>query len=146
MAREIDLTKKLSDFDRQYLVDRDRWRDLALADGHEDIERAKRDAVERNDLTQGRRPPTLVGEAAVVEEANAQQAQGPVDPLADKPYEEWPYKALQEELKVRKQEAVDAGMEQSEADELYKAGGAQADLVRRLEADDERVAGQENQQ
>jgi len=147
MSREIDLTKPLTEDERQYLIDRDKWVMLARADGHDDVERAKREAVERNDITQGRRPPTLVGEQAVVQQINAQMAveQENPDPLADKPYDEWPYKALQEELKVRKQEALDAGMDQAQADELYKAGGAQADLVKRLEADDERVAALESQ-
>lgn len=138
MSREIDLSKPLSDYDRQYLVDRDRWRDLALADGHEDIARAKREATEANDITQGRRPPTLVGEAARVQEANA--APAPADPLADQPYSEWPYKALQEEIKARLQEALDAGVPEVEAREKFKAGGKQADLVKILEEDDAEIA------
>lgn len=138
MSREIDLTKELSAEDRQYLVDRDRWRALATADGHDDPERAKRDAVAANELTQTRRPPTVVTHEAVVEEANQQQAaaQENADPLADKPYEEWPYSALQEELKARLQEALDAGMAEADARERYKAGGKQADLAQRLTDDD----------
>lgn len=144
MSRKIDLTEPLSDEDRQYLVARDRWRDLALADGHEDVDRAKREASEANDITQGRRPPTVVGEAAIVQAANEQAAQEPVDPLADVPYSEWPYKALQEEIKVRLQLALDAGVPEVEAREKFKAGGNTATLVKILEDDDEENADEEN--
>lgn len=139
MSRKIDLSEPLSDEDRAYLVDRDRWRDLALADGHEDMDRAKREASEANDITQGRRPPTLVGEAARVQAANAEPTP-PADPLADLPYDQWPYKALQEEVKVRLQEALDAGVPEVEAREKFKAGGNTATLVKLLQDDDEENA------
>jgi len=135
MSREIDLTKKLSDEDRQYLVERDRWRDLALADGHEDIERAKREATEANDISQGRRPPTLVGEPARVAEANASQA--PVEAEEDLPYEEWSYDELKAELDARKTDAIAGGMNTEDANKRYSKGGSQKDLVQRLHDDDE---------
>jgi hypothetical protein len=139
MSRKIDLSEPLSDEDRAYLVERDRWRDLALADGHEDIDRAKREATEANDITQGRRPPTLVGEAARVQAANAEPSP-PADPLADLPYDRWTYKALQEEVKVRLQLALSDGMPEVEAREKFKAGGKAAELVKILEDDDEENA------
>lgn len=138
MSRKIDLSEPLSDEDRQYLVERDRWRDLALADGHEDVDRAKREATEANDILQGRRPPTLVGEAAIVQQANA-TADGaePTGEEEDLPYDQWTYKALQEEVKVRLQLALDDGMPEAEAREKYKAGGKATELVALLEKDDE---------
>lgn len=143
MSRDIDLSKPLSAADRQYLVDRDRWRDLALADGHEDPERAKRDASEANDITQGRRPPTVFGEQALVQQANAET---PVEPEEDIPYSEWTFDELKAELDARKADAIAAGMSEEDAKKAFSKGGGQNDLVARLEADDERVAPQENAQ
>ena len=140
MSREIDLSQPLSDEDRQYLIDRDRWRDLALADGHEDIARAQREATEANDITQGRRPPTVFGEQARVQAANADAAPTSDEGEEDLPYEEWTFDELKNELDVRKADAVEAGMSEEEAKTLYSKGGGQKDLVARLYADDERVA------
>src|SRR5687768_691635 len=142
MSRQIDLTKKLSDEDRAYLVARDRWRDIALADGHEDVNRAKREATENNDILQGRRPPTLVGEQALVQQANENP---PTSTEEDMDYDSWSFDDLKQELDVRKEEALAEGMSPDEANKLFSKGGGQKDLVARLVADDERV-GQQNQQ
>lgn len=140
MSRKIDLSSSLSDDDRQYLVDRERWSDIAIADGHEDPERARREAAQAADVKFLRRPPTVFGEQALVQAANAEQS--PSEPEEDLPYEEWTFDELKAELDVRKADAVAAGMSEEEAKALYSKGGGQKDLIARLEADDERVAAQ----
>lgn len=148
MSREINLEEPLSEEDRQYLVERDQWRKIAAADGHGDPERAKREASarwkeRRSPSAAPPQPPTVLAGDLTTPPAGDGDGGGDGGSLDEKPYDEWPYKALQEELKVRKQEALGEGMEQAQADELYKAGGSQADLVKRLEEDDERAAGQQ---
>lgn len=143
MSREIDLSKPLSDEDRAYLVDRDRWRDLAVADGHEDIARAMREAVEANDVRQGRRPPTVFGEQALVQQANAETPPPPPGEEEDLPYDQWTFDELKAELDVRKADALADGMGEDEAKTLYSKGGGQKDLIARLEADDARVTAQQ---
>jgi hypothetical protein len=134
MSREIDLTKPLSDEDRLYLVQRDKWRLLAQADGHDDLNRARREASEKFFSRTGPAPQPATPVAGDLPQGGAEAPQGD----EEKPYEEWSYPELQEELKVRRQEALDNGMDEAEAKELYKAGGSAADLVQRLKDDDER--------
>lgn len=132
MSRQIDLTKPLSDEDRKYLQDRCRWRDIATADALDSPQEAAQEAEKELSPDGSLAAPTVVaGGAPVVPQGG--------DPLEGVPYAEWPYKALQEELKARKVEALDTGMDQAEADELYKAGGTQTELVKRLEDDDARA-------
>jgi hypothetical protein len=131
MARVINLEDPLSDEDRKYLVDRCRWAQLAQADGLNSPKEAQRRAAARLTPDGSLAAPTVVlgGTPEVPQEPSG-------DPLADKPYEEWPHAALQEELKARQQEAMDAGMPEAEAKEKYKAGGKSAELVQRLKDDD----------
>lgn len=137
MAREIDLTKPLSDEDRQYLVDRCRWSQLAQADELASAQEAQRAASEEHTpSTPSPQPPTTVVGGAPVE-----PTQGATSDEQD-PYEEWTYEELKAELDVRKQEALNEGMPTDEAGKLFSKGGSQKDLVARLYADDERVSGQ----
>lgn len=144
MARKINLEEPLSAEDRRYLVDRCRWAQLALADGLGSPQEAQRQAeaarLKRPSPGPDPQPATVVTGGAPPEPT----ATG--DDLDNKPYEEWPYTALQEELKVRKQEAVDAGMDADEANRLYAAGGKTSELVARLVADDERVEAENSQE
>jgi hypothetical protein len=138
MAREIDLTKKLSPEDRQYLVNRDRWRDIAEADGHGDPRRAKREAeANRGSLTQVALPPTDPQAPA----KTLAEVTGRTSDEEDSNYEEWSFDELKAELDDRKAEALEGGMSAEEAGRRYSKGGSQKDLVARLRADDE-----ENQQ
>lgn len=131
MARVINLEEPLSTEDRQYLVDRCRWAQLAQADGLDSPKEAQRRAAQKLTPDGSLAAPTIVVGGPPPE---PQEVTG--DPLADKPYGEWPYKALQEELKVRQQIALEEGMPEAEAKEKYKAGGTQVELVQRLEDDD----------
>jgi hypothetical protein len=139
MARVIDLTKPLNAEDRKYLQDRCRWKDIATADALESPQEAVQKAEEELTPDGSRAAPTVVVGGAPVSPAAGD------DPLADKPYSEWPYAALQEELKARQQEAIDAGVPVEEARETYKAGGKAPELVARLEADDKRVEAESQQ-
>ena len=133
MARTIDLSKPLSDDDRQYLVTRDRWRDLAEADGHNDPQRARQEAQEgyrRTQVASTVLSPTSPGQTPRVQEPDAG---GDGD---EPPYEEWTFEELKAELKDRKAEALESGMSENEAKERYSLGGSQKDLVDRLYADD----------
>lgn len=118
MAREIDLTKALSEEDRKYLQDRCMWHKIAIADDAASAAEAQQAAVESHEVTTPPvRPETLVGQQAIVNAANETVEEDE----EDLPYSEWDYKDLQAELKER-------GL---------NAGGSQADLVKRLEEDDE---------
>lgn len=139
MSRNIDLTQPLSDEDRKYLQDRCRWRDIATADALDSPQEAVKEAEEALAPDGSLAAPTVVaGGTPVV------PPQGD-DPLANLPYSDWPYRALQEELRARKAEALDNGMDQAEADELYKAGGTATELAARLDADDERAEAAQQQ-
>lgn len=121
MARKIDLTKPLSTEDRHYLVVRDRWRDLAQADGHHDPRRAKKEAEQNFSASQRSMPPT-----SPTAPPPAPQPVNPEDPEEEEelePYEDWEYPDLQAELKAR-------GL---------PAGGKQEELVKRLYEDDKKA-------
>lgn len=125
MARKIDLTKKLSGDDRHYLVVRDRWRDLAVADGHNDPRRAQREASQSFSASQRSMPgidPTAPPPAVQPNDPNVNTG-GDDDDDALEPYEEWNYQDLQAELKER-------GL---------PAGGKQDELVARLYEDDKKA-------
>lgn len=130
MARAIDTSKPLSADDRQYLIDRCMWAKLAEADEVEEAQAAAQAAANAS-TEQTNRPPThVLGPQATTPQT--QETPGP----EDDDYSTWSYTELQEELKVRRQEAINAGMSESDAKAKYSAGGSQADLIARLEADD----------
>lgn len=137
MARAIDTSKPLSEDDRQYLISRCMWGKLAEADKVA-AEQAAATAVEGNTTEQVNLPPTHV----LGPQATTPTAQAPAGGDEEAPYTEWTYSELQEELKVRRQEAIDGGMNEDEAKKLYSAGGSQADLIARLEEDDARNSSQ----
>lgn len=140
MARKIDLTKTLSAEDRQYLVDRDRWHDLARADGHEDPAQARRDAEARRAAPSQPALPPTDPQAPAVQRVPEDQS---VDTDEEEDYSAWTYQELQAELKDRRAAAIESGMSEAEADERYKAGGKQAELIKRLEADDASASAEE---
>lgn len=145
MAREIDITKPLSDADRQYLIDRCAWHKLDqnaqyVQDGELTPPGEVGEAKDFTPPAQVPAPqPTVVGEQLLVKQANEQAGQSTPDPLADKPYEEWPFDELKKELDARKADAVAAGMDEAEATKRYGKGGGQKDLIARLNADDEQA-------
>jgi hypothetical protein len=128
MAREIDLTKPLSDADRQYLVDRCMGHKLAqneqyMADGEVQSTGTANEA--KNLVTPPQVPvpqPTLVGEQAIVQQANADDGEEVVE--EDLPYEEWTFDDLKAEAKARH----------------LSAGGSAKDIIARLEMNDKEEA------
>lgn len=141
MAREIDLTKKLSAADRQYLVDRDRWHDIARADGLTDGDEA-REAHKRKlaaDPTQVSAPPTVFPQPGT----DLPKPPGELEE-EDLPYDEWVVADLKQELKVRRDLALaEKTATEEEAATRYSTAGSKADLVARLQQDDEQVAPQQ---
>lgn len=135
MAREIDLSKPLSDEDRQYLVDRCAWSRIAQADQIA-ADQAQAKAVEDNKIENPQPSPTRTGAAALAEAANA--SPGDDGGEEELPYEEWSFEDLKVELDRRKQLELNGGMSTEEANKLFSKGGSQKDLVARLYADDER--------
>lgn len=136
MAREIKLDQPLSEGDRKYLADRDRWYDIARADGHDDPRRAKREHQSGAAApTQPALPPT----DPQVSARDRQEAQASKTPDTEEvlPYEEWSFDDLKAELDDRKAEALEGGMSSEDAAKRYSKGGSQKDLVARLKADDE---------
>jgi len=125
MARKIDLSKALSDADRRYLADRDRWHAIAEADGHGDPKRARAEYVANASApTQVSLPPTNPQAPAQTLQQVAGGQQGDDGDVEDPPYEEWTYPELQAELKERK----------------LNAGGKQDELIARLYEHDEQEA------
>lgn len=129
MSREIDLSQELSDADRKYLADRDRWYAIAQADGHDDPKRARAEySANAAAPTQVSLPPTNPqAPARTLEEVVGGGTPG--DDEEDPPYEDWTYPELQAELKER-------GL---------AAGGKQPELVARLYEHDEQEAGKAQQ-
>lgn len=137
MAREIKLDEKLSDEDRKYLADRDRWFQIARADGHDDPRRAKAEYVANAAApTQIALPPTNPQAPAQTLQDVVGTGSGQQDEVV-LPYEEWSFDDLKAELDERKAEAVEGGMTAEDAGKRYSKGGSQKDLVARLYADDE---------
>lgn len=138
MSRKIDLSTPLSDEDRQYLVDRDRWQDLANADGHGDPEQSKREAIQgfRTAQEHSVPEPTRVGAEAKLAAAEQNPAHQPSSGDEDEDYEDWTFEDLKAELDERKADAVANGMTQEDANKRYSKGGSQKDLVQRLRDDD----------
>ena len=136
MSRFIDVTKPLSPEDRKYLEDRCLWARLAQAD--EVAQEEARAAAEAGAVvTQVSHPVTHVAGPLATTPTD-----GPPAAPEDDDYTEWSYAELQAELKARKEDAVAQGMSEADAKAKYSAGGSQADLVARLEADDAEGAGE----
>lgn len=114
MSRNIDLTQPLSDEDRQYLMDRSRLRDIALADGLNPPVPLPADSIAD---AFGQHPDATDASAGQnAQQAEGQQAQGSQDlaspatehqqdqePDGDNYDDEeaWPYDDLKEEIKER---------------------------------------------
>lgn len=147
MAREIDLTKPLSTEDLHYLAQRDRWHQIARAEGHEDPDRAKREyEAEAFQQTQVSLPPVNPqAPARTLEEVGGVPSGGEGEDEELEPYEEWTFDDLKAELDDRKAEALGSGMNAEDAGKRYSKGGSQKDLVQRLYADDELKAGETQQ-
>jgi hypothetical protein len=115
MSRDIDLTRPLSEADRQYLVDRCRWSDIEEADGV---------SVAPPANVFGATDPTPEQNAAsVVEEVDEEVA-----------YDEMTVADLKAELDARKEDAVD---DDERAALAYGSKENKEDLIKRLEAHDE---------
>ena len=147
MSREIDLTKRLSDEDRAYLEQRDRWQDIlrnaeefggdtskvALPKelpqtGHE----ATQNALGPTALTREQERESLLAALEALDKADAQEAEDGVD------YEAMKVDELKAELDSRK---ADAATDEERANLDYGPKDNKAQLIARLDKDDELVAG-----
>lgn len=143
MAREIDLTKKLSDEDRAYLEQRDRWRDIqANVDefGGEPAKLPKELPQTGSEATQNALGPTsLTREQERESLMAALKALDEADEEGDEPieYEKLKVAELKAELDSRK---ADAATDEERANLDYKSGDDKAALIARLDRDDELVA------
>lgn len=144
MSKQIDLSKPLSDFDRQYLVDRGRYDLIAIADDTERDAVAEKLADEAPDAPstdsaraqQQREPQTAPGgdnprplSAGGQEQHDAgsgEEEEG--DNYDDK--DVWSYAELQSEIKDRNEES-----DRAEEDKM-SAAGSREELIERLRADD----------
>jgi hypothetical protein len=134
MSREIDLTKKLSPEDREYLYQRNGWR-LVKAN-YEEFGGDDPVVAEGVPVTG---PESLVDaaglDALTPEQQQAAQA-GEAGDGAD--YESMTKPELQAELDVRKK---DAATDEERANLAYKSGENKDQLIARLDKDDELVSG-----
>lgn len=122
MSRQIDLNQPLNEADRQYLLDRGREQQVfdndARFSGSSPVPYIPGTAVDQAPGVPGN--PTQVPPAARAVENTEDQAV---------PYEKWTHDALQEEIRKRNEG-------RSEEDRI-KVSGRHAELVERLEQDDE---------
>lgn len=134
MSRQIDLTKPLSDEDRQYLTDRDRWRDIATADGAEAASVLPDDSIAG---AFGQHPdavPANAGAAPTDDAGNPLPPEGSADASADQDadnYDDdsaWSYEDLKDEVRERKE----AG-----ADDAPALNSSREDLIAWLRSNDE---------
>lgn len=139
MSRQIDLSQPLSDEDRQYLLDRGRLRDIAIADGENPPVPLPADSVadafgqhpEATDATRGQNPEHPEGQQAQPNANLASPATEHQKAEGDEPdnyddEEAWPYEDLKEEIKER------------DADDKPALNSKREDLISWLRMDDAR--------
>ena len=138
MAREIDLTKKLSAEDRKYLEDRDRWRDIqANVDefGGEPPRLPKDLPQTGSEATQNALGPgALTPEQQEAYRKAQEEGEGSDEEIA---YEKMTKAQLQEELDTR---AKEAATDEERENLKWKASDGKETLVAKLDKDDELVA------
>lgn len=136
MAREIDLSKRLSEDDRQYLYQRNRWKEVKA--NYEEFGGEEPVLPDGVPVTG---PASLVNaaglDALTPEQQAAQQGEESAAPDDDVDYESMTKPQLQAELDSRKAEAA---TEEEQANLDWKAGDNKEQLVARLDRDDELVA------
>lgn len=138
MAREIDLDQKLSNEDREYLYQRNRWKDVLA-----NYERFGGDPPIVPEGVPLTGPASLVNAAGLdavtpEEQRKYQEAanQGDGGDDADVDYESMTKAELQTELDSRK---ADAQTDEERANLDWKAGDNKEALIARLDKDDELV-------
>lgn len=134
MAKEIDLSKKLSDEDRSYLYQRNRWKDV-LANYNEFG--GEEPLVPTGVPVTG--PASLVNAAGLDGLTAEQQAAYQDGQPSDEPveYEKLTKAQLQEELDSRK---ADAQTDEEKSNLDHKGNETKDQLIARLDRDDELVA------
>jgi|SRR5688500_3524957 len=141
MAREIDLEKKLSDADRKYLSDRDRWRDLL--DNYNRFGGTKPNLPKDLPQTGPDATRDALGPGALTPEEERQRlleaqglANGGDDGSGDEvDYNDMTVPELHEELSGRA--ASDDLTDEQRANLAFTKTDKKADLVARLDRDDE---------
>lgn len=145
MAREIDLTKTLSEDDLRYLTDRNRWADirrnaenLGLDVPNLPTSRDLRAQVPRNRLRDKDAFEDIAQKLGVTTEAASEDAdeaasdeQKPVD------YSKLTVPQLKEALDKRRADYEAVGDSEAVADVSYTAEDKKGDLVAKLQLDDE---------
>lgn len=136
MSREIDFDKKLSDEDREYLYQRNRWKEVKA-----NYERFGGDEPVVPEGVPVTGPDSLVNAAGLdavtpEEQAKYNEASGSSEP-SEVDYESMTKADLQAELDDRKSEAQ-TDEERENLD--WKASENKAELIARLDRDDELVA------
>ena len=130
MSRKVDLSKPLSDDDRQYLSDRCRWDDLREADANHPVpvERDPNTTPSSQDTSpapqpadKGTQTAELPTKPLTTDSVPAQADPGDEDVDNYDDAEVWSYHDLQEEAKERKD---------------VSAAGSREDIVARLREDD----------
>jgi hypothetical protein len=147
MSRNIDLTKRLDEDELRYLVDRDRWDDLRTNADNLGIEapnlpsaRGIRAQVPRRQLQHNEefnRIADMMGVPVADEDGfvpSANKGPEPVD------YNKLTLPQLKEALDARRKQYEATGDTEGVADVSYEAKATKAELVLKLQADDEAVS------
>lgn len=158
MSREIDLTKRLSEDELRYLVDRDRWDDLRTNADNLGIDApnlpsarglrmqvpAKQlrntDAFDRIAETMGvpvakEDDTSPAPDSAATAETTESEDGKPVD------YNKLTVMQLKEELDSRRKQYEEAGDDEAVKDVTYEAKATKPDLIAQLQLDDEAADG-----
>jgi hypothetical protein len=157
MSREIDLTKRLSEDELRYLVDRDRWDDLRTNADNLGLDapnlpsaRGIRQQVPRRQLRNTDAFDDIAKSLGVSVTKEDDEASPPADSAAtaeegDKPvdYTKLTVPQLKEELDKRRKEYELAGDAEAVKDVTYDTKATKPDLVAQLQLDDE-AAGAED--
>lgn len=151
MAREIDLTKKLSEDDLRYLVDRDRWGDIRTNADNLGVDapnlptaRAIRAQVPRRQLKEADAFDKLAKTLGVsVSKEDDDTVVAPSAGSGKIDYKQLTVPQLKEELDKRRQDYEASGDNEAVADVSYTNTDRKEDLVAKLELDDEAADGGE---
>jgi hypothetical protein len=152
MSREIDLTKRLSEDELKYLVDRDRWddlrenaRNLDLPEPNLPSARGIRMQVPRKQLQHNEAFDDIAKQMGVQlsdddGDGDAGPSQGTVRSEGPVDYNELTVPQLKEELDKRRADYEKSGDSDAVADVSYTKDEKKADLVAKLQLDDEASA------
>jgi hypothetical protein len=143
MSREIDLTKKLSEDDLRYLVDRDRWDDLrtnaenlGLPEPNLPSPRGIRMQVPAKQLKNTDAFDKIADQLGVKVSNEDEDSPAPSGPQPTD-YNKLTVPQLKEELDKRRREYEQAGDSDAVKDVTYDAKATKPDLIAQLQLDDE---------